>query len=116
AFYENFIQEFNADDVPEGLDEVNLRLKFVVEKDGSFSDIKVLNDTTGMGAEAVRVLQTMPAWNPAKYEGNLVRSSFTIPIKIRINDPKKQSEKILFATPEAVQAFQESLNESLVET
>ena len=116
AFYENFIQEFNADDAPEGIEEVNLRLKFVVEKDGSFSNIEILKDTVGLGAEAVRVLKTMPAWNPAKNKGKVVRSSFVIPMKVLINDPKKQSERILFATPEAVQAFQESLNESLVET
>lgn len=60
-------------------------LAFVVEKDGSFSDIKVLRDLGfGDGAEAIRVLQLMPRWTSSLLEGKPVRSQFTFPITIKV--------------------------------
>ena len=43
---------------------------FVVEKDGSLTDIKVLRDIGyGTGKEAIRVLKSCPKWNPGEQNG-----------------------------------------------
>jgi protein TonB len=53
-------------------------VSFVVEKDGSLTDIKVLKDIGfGTGAEAVRILKKGPKWTPAVQNGRNVRSTFT---------------------------------------
>lgn len=56
-------------------------LQFVVEKDGSFTDIKILRDPgSGLGDEAVRVLKSAPRWSPGIQNGKPVRVQFTIPV------------------------------------
>src|ERR1700750_670630 len=48
-------------------------LTFVVEKDGSLSDIQVLRGVSpDIDAEAVRVLKNAPKWKPGKQHGKLV--------------------------------------------
>lgn len=57
-------------------------VQFVVEKDGSISNVKVLRDIGGgCGDEAVRVVNSMPKWNPGKQRGRPVRVMFTLPVK-----------------------------------
>lgn len=85
-FYTNYARKFNAPDVGGGVSEIVVRLKFVVEKDGSFTDIQVIDDKQGVGREAIRVLKSMPSWKPAQHNGKTVRSNFTLPIKIRVNN------------------------------
>ena len=54
---------------------------FVVEKDGSLTDVKVLRDIgSGCGEEAVRVVKSMPKWKPAKQRGKPVRMQFNLPV------------------------------------
>jgi len=84
-FYENFTHKFSAPNLEGNTKEIVVKLRFVVELDGSFTDIKVLDDKMGVGNEAVRVLKTMPRWKPAEHNGKTVRSVFTLPIKIRMN-------------------------------
>lgn len=84
-FYENFTRRFSAPEMSGNSNEIVVKLRFVVELDGSFTDIKVLDDRLGMGNEAIRVLKTMPKWKPAEHNGKTVRSVFTLPIKIRVN-------------------------------
>jgi len=56
---------------------------FVVEPDGSLSNIKVLKDIGfGLGKEAIRVLKMMPKWLPGEHDGKHVRTSFSLPISI----------------------------------
>jgi len=56
-------------------------VQFVVEKDGSISDIKVVRWIGGIcDEEAVRVITKMPNWIPAKQKGIPVRSFYVIPI------------------------------------
>lgn len=81
-FYVNFVNEFKIDELPKNDKELIFKLKFVVEKDGSFSDIQILDDKNGVGKEAIRVLNKMPKWNPAQHNGKIVRSVYTIPIKV----------------------------------
>ena len=66
----------------------------MLKKDGSFSDVQVIDDKFRVGAEAVRALKTMPAWIPAVHNQKNVRSAFTLPITINVNDSKKNLNKI----------------------
>jgi TonB family protein len=60
--------------------------KFVVERDGSVSNIEVLSTTTeAMGKEAVRVLSLSPKWTPGYQDGRLVRVYYTVPINFSTN-------------------------------
>lgn len=57
---------------------------FVVEKDGSLTDIKVLRDIGyGTGKEAIRVLNKCPRWTPGEQNGKKVRCTFSLPISIQ---------------------------------
>lgn len=66
--------------------EGTVMLTFVVEKDGSITDIKILRDQgSGLGEEAVRVVSEMPKWIPAKQRTKVVRQQFTLPVKFKLN-------------------------------
>jgi protein TonB len=55
---------------------------FVVEKDGSISNVKVLRGIGGgCDEEAVRVIKNMPKWKPGKQRGRPVRAQFNMPIR-----------------------------------
>ena len=57
---------------------------FVIEKDGSLTDIKVIRDIGyGTGEEAIRVLKECKKWIPAEQNGQKVRVQYTLPISIQ---------------------------------
>jgi protein TonB len=57
---------------------------FVVEKDGSLTDIKVIRDIGfGTGKEALRVLNKCPRWTPGEQNGKKVRVLYSLPITIQ---------------------------------
>ncbi len=58
-------------------------VSFVVEKDGSISNINVIR-SLGFGTEneAIRVLKSMPKWNSGEQNGKKVRCSYMVPIMI----------------------------------
>ena len=56
---------------------------FIVEKDGSISNIKIIREIGyRTGEEAQRVLKSMPKWNPAQLNGKKVRCLYSMPISI----------------------------------
>ena len=60
---------------------------FVVETDGSISNVRVLNhreETAPLEAEAVRVVRAMPKWKAGKQRGKKVRVQFTLPIVFKL--------------------------------
>jgi TonB family protein len=60
-------------------------VQFVVEKDGSFSDLKILRQPSGtLGNEALRVLSLAPKWNPGIQNGRTVRVQYTIPVSFSL--------------------------------
>ena len=62
-------------------EEGSLSLSFIINKDGSLSDIKVVKSLTPLlDAEAVRVVKNMPKWTPGKVKGKVVRVAYTTPI------------------------------------
>ena len=59
-------------------------LKFIVEMDGTLSNIKIIRDMGyGIGAEAIRVLKTCPKWIPAKINNKPVRTEYSLPITVQ---------------------------------
>jgi len=56
-------------------------VNFVVNKDGSISDAKILRGVDqALDKEALRVIYSMPKWKPGKQSGKPVRVSFSVPI------------------------------------
>ncbi len=61
---------------------------FVVEKNGSITDVQVKRGVVGgkvLDDEAVRVVKKMPAWKPGKQNGRAVRVLFTLPVKFKLS-------------------------------
>ena len=60
-------------------------VEFIVEKDGSLTDIKVARGIGGgCDEEAVRVIESSPKWNPGKQRGRPVRVRMVIPIYFQL--------------------------------
>ena len=58
---------------------------FVVNKDGSIVDVKVLRSPDQhLSDEAVRVVKQMPKWKPARQGNRSVRSRFNLPVMFRL--------------------------------
>ncbi len=58
---------------------------FVVERDGSIANPRVLKDIGGgCGQEAIRVVKTMPKWTPGKQRGKAVRVQFNLPVSFNL--------------------------------
>lgn len=70
--------------------EGSVYVQFVVEKDGSISNIRVLRDIGGgCGEEVVRVIKLMPKWLTGKQKGKPVRCQFILPVKFMQEGVKK---------------------------
>jgi TonB family protein len=62
-------------------------MTFIVEKDGSISSVEPVKPLTPeLDAEATRVVESFPNWTPGKKDGNVVRASFVVPIKFKLNN------------------------------
>jgi len=62
-------------------------LRFVVEKDGSFTDIKVLRGIApDCDAEAIRLMKACPHWRPGIRNGRPVRVAYTLPIVFQLSE------------------------------
>lgn len=60
-------------------------VQFVVNKDGSIVDVKVLRGVDPyLDKEAVRVISSMPRWKPGKQRGVPVRCKFTVPVTFKL--------------------------------
>ena len=60
-------------------------VSFVVEKDGTITNPKVLRDIgAGCGEEALRVVRMMPKWKPGMHKGKAVRVQYTMPVVFKL--------------------------------
>ena len=58
---------------------------FVVERDGSITDVKVMRSVDpSLDREAQRVVRAMPRWKPGKQNGSAVRVKYTVPVVFRL--------------------------------
>lgn len=58
---------------------------FVVERDGSVSDVKILRSVDpSLDKEAMRVVRSMPKWTPGKQNGSAVRVKFQVPVNFKL--------------------------------
>ena len=74
-------------------------LRFVVEKDGSVSNVNVLRRLgNGCDEEAVRVVESMTEWTPAQQNGNVVRQLYTLPVFFRLpkEEPKSATQDSIY--------------------
>lgn len=60
-------------------------ISFVVERDGSISDVRVARSVDpSLDREAQRVVKSMPRWTPGKQNGQTVRVKYTVPVVFRL--------------------------------
>ena len=82
---------------PESVSEISGRvvLRFVVNKDGSITDIEVVKKLhPDLSKEAIRVVQEMPLWQPGYQDGVPVRVYYTLPVRFgEMNSEVKMSRK-----------------------
>jgi periplasmic protein TonB len=85
-FYQYVANNFKNPDLETG-STVSVLVAFVVEKDGTISNIRVIrNSGYGTDKEAIRVLSALKTkWNPGIKNGEKVRTEFTLPIKVRFD-------------------------------
>ena len=58
---------------------------FVVERDGSITDVNVLRSVDpSLDREAMRVVKSMPRWQPGKQNGSAVRVKYQVPVSFRL--------------------------------
>ena len=69
-------------------------VQFVIERDGSVSDVKVMRGVSPeLDAEAIRVVSMMPKWIPGKQRGKAVAVKYTMPIMFRLQTPEPKKEE-----------------------
>ena len=67
-------------------------ITFVVGKEGSITDIKILQSPdTRLSDEVIRRLRESPKWTPARDQGKLVRIKYVIPIDFRLSQKPEQA-------------------------
>ncbi|MFN3380653.1 MAG: TonB family protein [Runella zeae] len=68
-------------------------ISFVVLKDGSFTDIRVIKGIGfGCDEEALRLVKTMPAWKPGMQDGKPVNVRYNLPIHFELDKKSAQNE------------------------
>ena len=76
--------KYPADAIKNGI-QGRVITNFVVEKDGSLTDVKVVRGTDPLlDTEAIRVIRSMPKWKPGTQKGQAVRVRFTLPVVFRL--------------------------------
>lgn len=59
--------------------------QFIINTDGTVSDVKVMRNVDKLlEAEAIRVIENMPKWNPGIKDNKIVRVKYTLPITFRL--------------------------------
>ena len=67
---------------------------FVVEKDGSITNIKLLLGVCdSMDAEVIRVMKLMPKWKPGTQNKKAIRTQFNMPVKFSLDKTHKETLK-----------------------
>jgi periplasmic protein TonB len=85
-FYNYVGNNFEKPEIDE-LNTYKVYVAFVIERDGSMTDIKVIRDPGfGLGREAVRVLKSLKTkWSPGMIGSKPVRTAYNLPITVQMN-------------------------------
>lgn len=85
-FYNYVGNNFEKPDI-EGMSSIKVYVSFVIEKDGTMTDIQVKRDPGyGLGKEAIRVLKSLKTkWSPGMIGSKPVRTSYNLPISVQID-------------------------------
>lgn len=68
-------------------------VQFVIKNDGSVSDAVVVRSVDPeLDAEALRVINAMPAWKPGMHKGQLVSVRYTMPVAFRLTDDAPKTD------------------------
>ena len=80
-------------------------VQFVVEKDGSITDPKIMRHfELSMDSAAWRLIKNMPNWTPASDFGTKVRCKYSLPVAFKIPKPK------IISPADSMRMVQDSLN------
>lgn len=75
---------YYPEEMCEGAAQGRVMVGFVINEDGSISDVKVLRSLTPECDEvAVKIVNGMPKWNPGKQNGKAVKTKYTVPVSFR---------------------------------
>ena len=75
---------YYPEEMCEGAAQGRVMVGFVINEDGSISDVKVLRSLTPECDEvAVKIVNGMPKWNPGKQNGKAVKTKYTVPVFFR---------------------------------
>ena len=74
---------------PKGVEEEGIQGRIIctmiINEDGSVSDVKVVKPVHPLfDAESIRVMESMPKWNPGRHKGKAVKVRYTLPIAIHL--------------------------------
>ena len=85
-FYSYVGNNFEKPEI-EGVNTIRVYVSFVIEKDGTMTDIQVKNDPGyGLGKEAIRVLKSLRTkWSPGMISSKAVRTAYNLPITVQMN-------------------------------
>lgn len=74
--------------------EGKVYVKFIVERDGSISNIRIIRgieNCLSCNDDAIRVIKLMPSWEPAKFKGKTVRVYYVLAVRIKYDNTKTQA-------------------------
>jgi protein TonB len=85
-FYTYVGNNFEKQEI-EGSGSIQVFVSFVIERDGSMTDIQIKRDPSyGLGKEAIRVLKSLKTkWSPGMINGKAVRTGYNLPITVQMN-------------------------------
>lgn len=79
---------------------------FIVGRDGSVNNPEVLRGVTPLlNEEAVRVINTMPRWNPGMQRGKAVAVKYTVPITFRLKSPVEEAKEETFTVVDVMPQY-----------
>ncbi len=70
---------------PLTLKYIVIKIRFVVEKDGSLKNMTIVEDKMNLANDVFNIIKMKPKWKPAEFENKIVRMNFTLPIKIMLD-------------------------------
>lgn len=85
-----------------------LYTQFVVEKDGSISQVTLLNGLGGdCDEEAIRVISQSPQWTPAQHDGQAVRNKLVIPLIFKLKGEDSGEDRLVVANGKVLGLFKD---------